>query len=185
MRFKVPDNGVFKDKAVSLFQRRLLKFEVSKTNKYLKDLEIEVAKLRLFVQDKIPMVLWGPIVRVLHFDHITEGLILDDTHKNKLLRLSEHFERPIKDYYDNVKTLDTNITLPNYVLNCLAMGPKHSVLDRFKCKEVLTETDCLLEYIEPKKIINNEGKNIDAETKNLIEIETCKYNKITSKKVGH
>ena len=131
MRFKIPDNGVFKDEAVTLFQRRLLKLEISKTHKLLKDLETEVAKHRLLVQDKIPMVLWGPLVSVLHFDHITEGLKLDDTHKNKLLRLSEHFDRPIKDYYDNFKILDSDITLPNYVLNCLAMGPKASNVGPF------------------------------------------------------
>ena len=182
LRFKIPENGVFNDEAVKQFQRRLLKLEISKTHKHLKDLENEIAKHRQLVQDRIPMVLWGPLVSVLHFDHITEGLKLDDTHKNKLLQLSEHFDRPIKDYYDNVKILDPDITLPNYVLNCLAMGPKHPVLDRFKCKEVLAETDCLLEYIEPKLIINNEGKNIDADTKNLIKIETHKYNKLMATK---
>ena len=31
-------------------------------------------------------------------------------------------------------------------------------------------------------IMNNEEKNIDAETRNLIEIETCKYDKIMSPK---
>ena len=66
LRFKIPDNGVFKDEAVTLFQRRLLKLEISKTHKYLKDLETEVAKHRLLIQDKIPMVLWGPLVNVLH-----------------------------------------------------------------------------------------------------------------------
>ena len=48
-RFKVLNNEVFKDEAVTLFQRRLLKFEVNKTHKYLKDIEMEVEKHRLFV----------------------------------------------------------------------------------------------------------------------------------------
>ena len=34
LRFKVPNNEVFKDEAVTLFQRQLLKFEVNKTHKY-------------------------------------------------------------------------------------------------------------------------------------------------------
>ena len=60
LRFKVPDNGVFKDEAETLFQRRLLKFEVNKTHKYLKDLEMEVAKHRLFVSLTCHYALYYP-----------------------------------------------------------------------------------------------------------------------------
>ena len=38
------------------------------------------------------------------------------------------------------------------------------------------------EHIEPKLIIDENGKNIDAETINLIEVEAYKYNKLMSQK---
>ena len=107
---------------------------------------------------------------------------MDDKHKNKFIRLSEHQDRPIKDTYENVKVLEEDLSIPDFVLNCLSMGPKHPVLEKFKSKDILTEVDSLLEYIEPKMIIDEKGQNIEDTTKNLIEVEAYKYNKLMSQR---
>ena len=62
------------------------------------------------------------------------------------------------------------------------MGPKHPILEKFKSNDILTEIDSLLEHIEPKMIIDENGKNIEEATKNLIEVEAYKYNKLMSQK---
>ena len=78
--------------------------------------------------------------------------------------------------------LEDDIKIPEFVMNCLSLGPKHRVLEKFKSNDVLTEIDSLLEHMEPKMIIDDNGKNIEEATKNLIEVEAYKYNKIMSQK---
>ena len=156
LRFRVPNNGVFNDVAVNNFQRRLLKNEVSRTHRMMKELSNDISVCRSLVQTKIPSILWGSIVHVLHYSHLIESLKLDKTHNDKLIRLSEQYDRPLKSSYENVKVLDNSIILPEYVQNCLAMGPKHPTLEKFKTKDVLAETDCLLEFLENKIIRNSE-----------------------------
>lgn len=70
---------------------------------------------------------------------------LEDTNKNKNFGIASKQDEPIKDIYNNVKILDEDITLQEFVLNTLAMGPNHLVLDKYNAKEILFEVDSLLE----------------------------------------
>ena len=120
---------------------------------------------RAKVQTEIPEVLWASITNVIHIEHIRMTLQLEDKHKWKLVCLSELQDRPIKENYKNVLVLDDDIQIPEFVMKCLSLGPKHPVLEKFNSNDVLTEIDCLLEHIEPKIIIDDNGKNIEEATK--------------------
>ena len=182
LRFKIPTNGVFKEEAVKNFQRRLLKLELQNARKHVEVLNEKLMTYRTKVQTDIPEVLWASIINVIHVEHIRMTLQLEDKYKRKLVGLSEHQDRPINENYKNVLILDDDIKIPKFFMKCLSLGPKHPVVGKFNNNDVLTEIDCLLEHIEPKMIIDDNGKNIEEATKNLIEVEAHKYSKIMSQK---
>ena len=182
LRFKIPSNGVFNEKAVFKFQRELLKSELSKAHNDLKYLKQECSKTRLKIQNDIPEVLWSSILFTIHQETVFMNFRLEENHRSKINGLAEKQDKPLKNTFNNVKLLDPNIKLPEYAAKVLAMGPKHPVIDKYTIKDTLAEVDSLLEYLEPKIIVNDEGVDITTQTQNLIEFEANKYNQCMSKK---
>ena len=79
--------------------------------------------------------------------------------------------------YDSVKVIDVDIEIPRYVLDTLALGPKHPVLDKFDLKTSLAEVEGLLEFCEPK--------DCPTGMVNEIEAASTRYHKKADKQLIH
>ena len=134
------------------------------------------------VQTEIPSILWPSLVKILFIEveELTNKLV--ETHEKKLIILSKKQDRPLLSTYSNVKILTDDIKLPEFVLSTLTMGPKSPALQAFNKNDILTEVDTLLEFLEPKIIRDDSGQNVTEATKNLIEVEALKYNRLMENK---
>ena len=91
---------------------------------------------------------------------------------DKLNTLAQEQQRPLFQVKDTVVLHNIDTTPPAYIMATLALGPKNSVLDKFKPHDVLAELDDLLAYCKNNHV--SEETISDINIKTLGYIKKCK-----------
>ena len=151
MRFRVPENGVFLNQAVHSFQTKLLRTEMNTARTDEKNVEVKLERARGAVQRGVNEKFWPSVIKYLSFRGQRQTTIVNETHQNKLMKLSERQDRPLgKQVEGSVRALD-DVELPNWLEQVLALGPKHPVSDKFNETNFLTDIDIFLSDLKTVK----------------------------------
>ena len=177
LKFRVPNNGVFNDKAVFEFQKRLIRKELYRSKQDLKMTEDKLEKKRQLVKSYVPNKLLPSVAMHSRLFCRTIRKNVQSTHSKKLLVLSEEQERPLFNVKNTVLLHELDETPPKFVMDTLSLGPKNSVLDKFEPKDVLAELDVLLSYCKENSVDEEIITDINIRTINYIK--KCKKQKST------
>ena len=177
LSFRIPNNGAFEPIAVHNFQRRLLRYEMTNATKLVTQHTANLKEKRELLKTSVPHIMIESIASYCHEEVSLKRLVIKERHQNKLIQMAETQGRPLFGIHDSVKVIDVTIPIPKYVLDTLALGPKHPVLDQFNAKTTLAEVDGLLEYCE--------SKESTPDMVNQIEAATVRYSKHSEKQPPH
>ena len=169
LKFRIPQNGCFDNKAVHEFQRKLLHKELITAKGDLNDLNNELKVKRDIVKNEIPHSLLPSIVvytRLLVLEHRTEGR---KRHNQKLCALAEEQERPLFNVSNTVRLLELKKTPPAYVIETLSLGPRSPVLNKFDSKEVLATLDEFLHHCKNNCVDDEVITDINVKTLNYVK----------------
>ena len=139
LSFRVPQNGCFAPTIVHNFQRRLLKSEVHRAREAVQHHANEAAEALLplkCVRDELAVSICF-YVRQWARSSATSG---KQRHAKKVSNLSEQQGKPLRTVGQTVKVL-TDVKPPQFVIDVLAMGPKHPVRDEFNDMHFLASMD--------------------------------------------
>ena len=129
LKFRIPQNGCFDDKAVHDFQKRLLNKEIIRAKEthtfLLESLDAKRLSIRLKAPTKciLSIILYTRRAKRKHIE------IHKTTHNNKLSALSEEQGRPLFSVKNTVITVELENEPPKFVLETLSLGPKNAILD--------------------------------------------------------
>ena len=173
LKFRVPNNGCFDDRAVREFQRKLLKKEIVSAKQDRIKLKEKITTNRTEVKRKInPKLYPSIIVQTKIFLH-EQRTLQQEKLNGKLRALSEEQDRPLFDIENTVLCYGLSRPLPKYVMETLSLGPRNSVLETFDQKDILTELDDLLRFCKKHDVEEQTDINI----KTLAYIKKCKKQK--------
>ena len=175
LKFRVPNNGCFDDRAVREFQRKLLKKEIVSAKQDRIKLKEKITTNRTEVKRKInPKLYPSIIVQTKIFLH-DQRTLQQEKLNGKLRALSEEQDRPLFDIENTVLCYGLSRPLPKYVMETLSLGPRNSVLETFDQKDILTELDDLLRFCKKHDV--EEQTMTDINIKTLAYIKKCKKQK--------
>ena len=169
LKFRIPNNGCFDDKAVHEFQKKLLHHEIIKAKGDRLQLQNNIDNKRVTLKTCVPSKLIPSVIWFFRFKRREVLLEAQSTHNKKLLNLSEQQEKPLFGVKNTVKVLVPGLAPPKYVMEVLSMGPKHTVLDRFDSKDVLVELDRFLGECKRKFLPEDMITDINIKTLNYIK----------------
>ena len=169
LRFRIPNNNCFDQKAVQEFQRKLLSQELVKARKQEREIQNVVESKRKTVKSVIPERLLPSVSLFVRNAMQDCRKLQKEKHNKKLLSLSDEQERPLFNVKNTVVVHGLDRNPPSYVLETLSLGPKTSVLDRFEPKDVLSELDGLLNFCKTNNVSNETITDINVKTLNYIK----------------
>ena len=175
LKFRIPTNGCFDDKAVRDFQLKLLRKEIIKAKADLSAISKRLTENRkqmstALSRQLLPSIwLWSQVI----ISKQRRSQLL--SHNKKLAALSEAQERPLFSVRNTVMECNLDIPLPHYVSSTLSLGPKNAVLDSFNEKDVLAEVDGLLYHCKVNKVAMETINDINVKTLNYVKL--CKKQK--------
>ena len=172
LKFRVPKNDCFDNKSVHDFQRKLLKKEWIKAKDNNKICVERLDKLRSELVMRVPEKCIPSVVLYSTYFRRQLRSKLSKRHADKLNTLAQEQQRPLFQVKDTVVLHNIDTTPPAYVMATLALGPKNSVLDKFKPHDVLAELDDLLAYCKNNHV--SEETISDINIKTLGYIKKCK-----------
>ena len=175
LKFRIPTNGCFDDKAVREFQHKLLRKEIFKAKDDLSSNSERLTENREALKTAIPRRLLPSIWLWTQVNTSKQRRSQQLTHNKKLAALSEAQERPLFSVKNTVIEYDLDNPLPQYVSSTLSLGPKNAVLDAFNSKDVLAEVNRLLYHCKVNKISNEIINDINVKTLNYVK--KCKKQK--------
>ena len=175
LNFRIPKNGCFDDQSVQKFQRGLLHKEIGKARSVLTNRVSLLEEKRCALRDKIPYHCLPSVVVYSRLDRIENRKIVVATHVKKLKELSLRQQKPLFNVSNTVKICNVSKTIPNYVMQTLAMGPRNPVMEKFDEKEVLVELDCFLKFCKEHHVADSAITDLNIKTLNYIK--TCKKQK--------
>ena len=176
LMFRVPTNGCFDDQSVHNFQRRLLHKEIAAAQKQLNEHTKSLDEKRSNLKAKLPTDLIPSVVLHSRNRRIKNRKVIQETHRKKLISLSEQQSRPLFSVENTVIFSEFTGTIPNYVRQTLALGPKHPIMSKFNQNDVLVELDSFLNYCEKNAIPDSTITEINIKTLNYIN--KCKKQKV-------
>ena len=177
LKFRVPNNGCFDDKAVHEFQKRLLNKEIMKAKDSQQSLLKTLTDRRSALKQKLPHKCLPSILfhtRRTQREHRGKQTAI---HNKKLSNLSEEQDRPLFSVENTVMLYELETVPPKFVLETLSLGPKNAVLNPFDPKDILAELDLFIDYCEEKFICAETISDINIKT--LQYIKNCKRIKCT------
>ena len=109
LKIRVPENGVFSDKAVHHFQLKLLRTETSRANEDRKRHEEMLMKVRSLVQKEIDEQWWASIFGFVRRQDEASLKTTSENHRKKLEKLAERQDKPLGGRNErSVKVVDNN-----------------------------------------------------------------------------
>ena len=169
LNFRIPNNGCFEEQSVHNFQRGLLHKEIGKARVLVEDLNLRLNEKRCVLRDKIPHHCLPSAVVYSRLDRLKNRKSVVATHGKKLKLLAARQQKPLFNVTNTVQVCDVSINIPNYVMQTLAMGPRHPVMDKFNEKDVLVELDGFLKFCKDKHVNNAAITDINVKTLNYIK----------------
>ena len=175
LKFRIPNNGCFDDKAIHEFQKNLLNKEIIRAKENYKSLLANLDSDRTELRNVIPVKCIPSVVFYSRRDRREWRQKQQGVHNNKLCTLSEDQDRPLFNVKNTVLTHGLEKQPPAYVLETLELGPRSAVQDTFDPKTILTELDLFLEHCD--KLCVDKGTITDINVKTLDYIKRCKKQK--------
>ena len=148
LSFPLPENGIFDDKTVHNFRRKLLRSELSKAHEAKPNSTKKTDEIRRLLADTCGVLFLHSVV------FYTRQFMRDvtrktkHTHEKKIQLLSERQSKPLRTVKDTVKVLDDSVSPPSWVTDLLSLGPKHPILGKFRELPFLADIDSLLRTLK-------------------------------------
>ena len=174
LKFRVPSNGCFDDTIVHNFQRRLLREQLSKACKDLEEKEKGLAVARNNLKAQVDVKFMPSIILFCRIDLTKEMKIVRERHQKKLQMLATEQERPLRNLKNTVKIVGDVQEPPKFVMDILALGPKHPVRDKFNKLHFLADVDKLLVDLKGENVEANVGRD-EADVQNEINAMATTY----------
>ena len=162
LSFRLPENGVFDDKTVHNFRRKLLRSELSKAHEAKLNSTTKTDEIRRLLADACGVFFLHSVV------FYTRQFMRDvtrktkHTHEKKKQFLSERHSKPLRTVKDTVEILDDSISPPSWVTDLLSLGPKHPILDKFRELHFLADVDSLLRTLKENNASNDCLNDVNA-----------------------
>ena len=129
LKFRIPVNGCFEDKAVLEFQLRLLRKEIYSARGDLRAALEKLEENRNKLKQKVKVNIIPSIILHTRYDNRTLRRELVSKLNAKLSKLSNEQEKPLFNVDNTVICYELPNKPPKYVIDTLSLGPRNSILD--------------------------------------------------------
>ena len=152
LRFRVPENGVFSNQAVHIFQTKFLRTEVNKARTDEKNVEVKLERARGAVQGGVDEKFWPSVIKYLSPRGQRHTTTVKETHQKKLMKPSRRQDRPLGKQGEGSMRAFDDVELPNWVKQGLALGPKHPIINNYYETHFLADIDIFVSDLKNRKV---------------------------------